>query len=268
MGSCGRPKLSVVGTAQDVVAEELERDRCRRAEPAEEARHERVAMAAPRSPQPGERLLGAGAFERVSLPTSSASASSQEIAWYWPVAALAGALERLRDAVRVIGHLNAGLPARAEPALVDRVHRPALELLGGQDPLQALSARRAPRRRPRPSHAPSGRTRPRRSCTRPASRSPCRARCPRPARSGRTWFSGSPQLASAALVPETAVSLMKARRSISSGRSGSRWTPCARCGSSRRTPSSSRRCAGPRSGWRCRRGTSRTAPWRGCAARG
>src|SRR6185295_14114074 len=49
------------------------------------------------------------------------------------VTAVARALERLRDAIRVVGDLDARLAARTEPALVDRMRRAAFELLGGED---------------------------------------------------------------------------------------------------------------------------------------
>ena len=50
------------------------------------------------------------------------------------------ALERLNDAVRVIGHLNRGLTSGAESALTDRVRGKSFELLRHAHPDDALLA--------------------------------------------------------------------------------------------------------------------------------
>ena len=86
-----------------------------------------------------------------------------------------------------------------------------------------------------------------------------------------SWFSGLPQLASAALVPVTAVSLMNERRSMDIARSGrpdSPPAPGAHCDNSRRSPSCARRSAARRSVQPYCRGRSHSRPARGCAAHG
>ena len=131
------------------------------------------------------------------------------------VAAIAGALERLCDPIRVVRHLDGRLAARTEPALVDRVRRAAFELLGREDPDDAgLSV---PHDIRVGVHHADGQA---------ASSRAQRADARLPHRDARhdvlvghepdeLVLAGLPQLASAALVPETAVSLMNERRSIS-----------------------------------------------------
>jgi hypothetical protein len=48
-------------------------------------------------------------------------------------AAIAAALERLRDAIGVVGDLDRRLTASAERTAVDGIHRAAFELLGGEN---------------------------------------------------------------------------------------------------------------------------------------
>ena len=174
-----------VGAPQHVVAEQLpdRPARARRTSPGTAARP------APRWP-PRARPRNASALlfpleaSMSSRPVSSAIASSHDDRLVLGLAAIARSLQRLRDAIGVIGDLNRRLAARAQAAVVDRDARPRLP---------ASSRRRSARRpacplrttsRRRPSRGRSGRSRTRTAGRRSASTSPGRERCPRPARSG------------------------------------------------------------------------------------
>ena len=66
-----------------------------------------------------------------SRPVSSAIASSHDTAWYFASPPIAGSLQRLRDAVRVIRDLDRRLAARAQAAVVHGMLGRALQLLRG-----------------------------------------------------------------------------------------------------------------------------------------
>ena len=121
-----------VGAAHDLVPEELVGDGSWRAEAGQEHVEQRGSMPTAAG-QTGQRLLRAGGLQRVE---SRHQLLDRVIPGDGRVVAappIAVAFERLRDAIRVVGHLNRRLSARAERAAVDRMHRAAFELLGGQD---------------------------------------------------------------------------------------------------------------------------------------
>ncbi len=81
-----------------------------------------------------ECLLVAGLFKRVKTQDDFRECIVPGDRVVAAVAAVTGTLERLGNPVGVVRDLDGCLPARTEPALVDRVRRAAFEFLGREDP--------------------------------------------------------------------------------------------------------------------------------------
>ena len=145
-----------VGPAQHVVAEQLEGDRRRRAEPvrnsAASSQPAAAAAAASGTPATSDRRPRRA---RRAARRARAIASSQRDRLELAGAARAAALHRLRQPIGVIGDLNRRLPARAESALVDRMLRLALRASSRRPSSPRPAARCGPSRRRLPSRGPS-----------------------------------------------------------------------------------------------------------------
>src|SRR5438105_1328089 len=93
----------------------------------------RMACAAPSASPPsredGQRLLLVPRGERIELFNQLRHRGVPPDRLEDRVAATAGPLERLRDAVRMVSNLNAGLSSRTKPALIGRMRRASFELL-------------------------------------------------------------------------------------------------------------------------------------------
>ena len=94
-------------------------------------------MAGPRATQKRQRALAAAGGQHVQPSHQLGDRVVPRHRLVLRVAAIAGSLQRLRDAVRVVGHLNRCLPSRAQPAVIHRVLGGALQLLRRVDAHEA-----------------------------------------------------------------------------------------------------------------------------------
>ena len=101
-----------------------------RAEAPQELRDELGAKALSGPREERERLLIVSRGQRVELRDELGDRLVPRDFLELAGPARAGPLQRMREAIGVIRDLNRRLPARAQPALADRMRRVAFELLG------------------------------------------------------------------------------------------------------------------------------------------
>ncbi len=118
-----------VRTAQHFVTEQIVRNRRRGAESRQKLTYQNVAMTRAAARQTRERLLIPGRLERIQPRHNLADCVVPGDRVVSTVATRTGTLQRLRDSVRVVGNLDAGLAARTQAASIDQVLRRALEFL-------------------------------------------------------------------------------------------------------------------------------------------
>ena len=264
-----------IGPAQHVFREEFIGDRRRRAEPFQQLRREREPAAAPRAREERERLLIVSRGQRVELPRELRDRLVPRDVPELAGAARAGPLHRVREAIGVIRDLNRRLPARAQAALADRILREPFELLGYAH-LHDAGLPVASRLDVGFHHAH----------VQPAAGRAYGAHAGLPLRHAgneivvrheadqlvlRVAAAGE-RCARAGdgreLDEVSALHAVRAFRPASNDMSNNRSTRSSSYDSSRRNPCCDRRRARRPSGWRRRRGTSRSRRWRGRAARG
>ena len=122
-----------VRPSQHLVSEQLITDRRSCAEARQEFGDQRVAVAAARTSDDTRRDSGPAPRQRIELGHHFRDRVVPRDRLVATFSAIARALQRLRDAIGVIGHLNRRLTARAQAAAIDRVVRVSFQLLRSQD---------------------------------------------------------------------------------------------------------------------------------------
>ena len=124
------PKAEHICAPHHVVAEELKRQRRRRAEQAGELRNQIIPASAALLRQNCERLLMVRRAKRIELRDQFGQRLFPGNLFKLAIPSRACALERMPDTVGMIGNFPSGLSARAELSLIDRMIGIAFQLLG------------------------------------------------------------------------------------------------------------------------------------------
>ena len=114
---------------QDILVDQRNPQGRRRTEPIQQESDELVARARPRLHEIGERMRPAGLRQRIDSCGELCQRLVPRDFLILTAATGARSLHRVAEAIRVIGHLDRGLAACAQPAAVDRMCRQSFELL-------------------------------------------------------------------------------------------------------------------------------------------